>query len=546
MAWIIAFSVVLLIAGEIVFPIYDPDLWWHLNVGHWILDTLRIPRVDYWTLFGQGRPWTAYSWLPEVLFASVERLFGPTGIATAHVVLAAAITAIIWHALTRISTNPFFALLLAAATGFGLHEFFSLRPQTLAWLLFVWALAWADRVRMSGYVLSAARAVELFCLFALWANTHLTLTLGLGAICAWLGIARDRWLLLGKVVAIALIGGMMGPGLGATWLLTFTKSSHLMNFAWIAEFGPATIHSFAAAVLILQMAIFLTQVSFDRTKVVWEQVALGVGLALMGAASVKFLPFALIAWGFINAAIWRSQVEPQTVEPQAVEPQTVDVLVSSVGSVRSDNQLTAPNNFQQGFVKLQHLYQSYLHGSGFAVVLLAMGLISLKGFYLAPYNLERTPKGAVDFIEREYPQATVLNFFGEGGYLAYRRRPKLASLPIMEGDISFNSNGRSLSVNSMVTVDGVTVDVVTVDGRTNVTPPEILNIQHEAVSAGKGWRRYLEVVAPDIILTKSNLPITTLLNEVAEWERVYVDQNTNYGYSVFRRRSDTVSQQSLP
>lgn len=502
MAWIIAFSLVLLIAGELVFPIYDPDLWWHLNVGHWILDTLRIPRVDYWTLFGQGRPWTAYSWLPEVLFASVERLFGPTGIASAHVVLAASITAIIWHTLTRISTNPFFALLLTAATGFGLHEFFSLRPQTLAWLLFIWALAWANRVRLNGYVFNAARAVELFCIFALWANTHLTLTLGIAAICCWIGLERARWPLLARVVAVSLIGGMVGPGLGATWLLTFTKSSHLLSFAWIAEFGPATIQSFAAAILILQMAIYLTQVTFDRSKIVWEHLTLGVVLAIMGAASVKFLPFALICWAFLNAAVWRMQISTSSV--------------------------AAPNPFQQGFIQFQKLYQGYLHGSGFAVVLLAMALISLKGFYLNPYNLERTPKAAVDFIEREYPDALVLNFFGEGGYLAYRRRHQLPLSDELMTAADAALSSASDALNSRF--------AVTVDGRTNVTPPEILNIQHEAVSAGKGWRRYLEVVAPDIILTKSNLPITTLLNEVAEWERVYVDSNTNYGYSVFRRR----------
>lgn len=522
MAWIIAFSLVILIAGEIVFPIYDPDLWWHLNVGHWILDNTTIPRVDYWTLFGQGRPWTAYSWLPEVLFASIERFFGATGIASAHVVLAAAITAIIWQVLTRISGNPFFALLLTAATGFGLHEFFSLRPQSLAWLLLVWGLAWANRVRQSGGSLTTLRSIELVSLFAIWANTHLTLSIGLVAICAWIGLSRVRWLLQAKVVALALIGGMIGPGLGATWLLTFTKSSHLMNFAWIAEFGPATINSFASAVLILQMAIYLTQASFDRSKsvVVWEQLTLGLILALMAAASVKFMPFALIVWAFINATMWRAQIAMST---------KVEGIATSEGDVSNLAQSSA-NPFQQGFIHFQQLYDRYLHGPGLAVVLLAMGLISLRSFFQTPYNLERTPKGAVDFIEREYPQATVLNFFGEGGYLAYRRRGALSNSKFASTAL-FEANASS--------PDLAGADqrlMVTVDGRTNVTPPEILNIQHEAVSAGKGWRKYIELVGADLILTKSNMPITTILSEITGWERVYVDQNTSYGYSVWRRK----------
>jgi hypothetical protein len=448
-----------------------------------------------------------------VLFASIERFFGATGIATAHVVLAAAITAIIWQVLTRISSNPFFALLLTAATGFGLHEFFSLRPQSLAWLLLVWGLMWANRVRRSGGSMTALRSIELLGLFAIWANTHLTLVIGLAAICAWIGLERDRWILQAKVVAISLIGGMIGPGLGATWLLTFTKSSHLMNFSWIAEFGPATINSFASAVLILQMAIFLTQALFDRSKVVWEQLTLGLVLALMGAASVKFMPFALIAWAFVNAAIWRAQT---------------DSCAATSDTQSSRSALGNANAFQQGFIRLQDIYQRYLNGPGFAFVLLAMGLISLRGFYQSPFNLERTPKNAVDFIEREYPQSSVLNFFGEGGYLAYRRRQQLAdgATAVTAGQLSASSDARLIYDRS----------VVTLDGRTNVTPPEILSIQHETVSSGKGWRNYIDVVSPDIILTKSNLPITTLLSEVSDWEQVYVDQNTKYGYSVFRRR----------
>jgi hypothetical protein len=35
----------------------DPDLWWHLRTGQWIVETGHVPHTDPFSFTRQGRPW---------------------------------------------------------------------------------------------------------------------------------------------------------------------------------------------------------------------------------------------------------------------------------------------------------------------------------------------------------------------------------------------------------------------------------------------------------------------------------------------------------
>lgn len=60
--------------------IADPDIFWHLKVGEWIVVHRAVPRTDIysWSVFGQ--PWTAHQWLWEVLIYSLHRFAGMIGL----------------------------------------------------------------------------------------------------------------------------------------------------------------------------------------------------------------------------------------------------------------------------------------------------------------------------------------------------------------------------------------------------------------------------------------------------------------------------------
>jgi hypothetical protein len=58
----------------------DPDVFWHLKVGEWIVSHLAVPRTDVysWSVFGQ--PWTAHQWLWEALMYVIHRRTGILGL----------------------------------------------------------------------------------------------------------------------------------------------------------------------------------------------------------------------------------------------------------------------------------------------------------------------------------------------------------------------------------------------------------------------------------------------------------------------------------
>jgi hypothetical protein len=51
--------------------LFDPDFWWHLRAGQWILANGTVPRIDPFAFGSLGRPWIDLQWLFEVLLATV-------------------------------------------------------------------------------------------------------------------------------------------------------------------------------------------------------------------------------------------------------------------------------------------------------------------------------------------------------------------------------------------------------------------------------------------------------------------------------------------
>ena len=69
----------LVLAAVVLFApavLNDPDTYWHLAAGQWILDHGRVPHVDVFSYSRPGIPWVAHEWLSEVLMALAWRAGG--------------------------------------------------------------------------------------------------------------------------------------------------------------------------------------------------------------------------------------------------------------------------------------------------------------------------------------------------------------------------------------------------------------------------------------------------------------------------------------
>src|SRR5438067_1149884 len=74
----------------------DGDVSWHIATGQWILDHRAIPHTDPFSFTWAGKPWVPIEWLAEVIYASVYRLGGYSGVAALVTAALIALNAIVF------------------------------------------------------------------------------------------------------------------------------------------------------------------------------------------------------------------------------------------------------------------------------------------------------------------------------------------------------------------------------------------------------------------------------------------------------------------
>src|SRR3989475_7459597 len=52
-------------------PVTDPDFWWHITTGNWILTNHAVPRHDLYTFTVSNHRWITHEWLSEVILAAL-------------------------------------------------------------------------------------------------------------------------------------------------------------------------------------------------------------------------------------------------------------------------------------------------------------------------------------------------------------------------------------------------------------------------------------------------------------------------------------------
>jgi hypothetical protein len=82
-------------------PLVDGDVWWHLRAGEAVLSTGQVPRVDTWTLVGEGMRWISQDWLSNTLMAALLAgggSLGETLLSLAFGALVVLAFALLWRA----------------------------------------------------------------------------------------------------------------------------------------------------------------------------------------------------------------------------------------------------------------------------------------------------------------------------------------------------------------------------------------------------------------------------------------------------------------
>ena len=172
-------SVMIVIAALFVGSVQDPDFWWHIRIGRWMVENGRLPSTDIFTYTVPSHVWTDHEYLTEVLMWLIYSTAGAIGIGIFFGLITYAGFYLMYRQVRR---EPFvivgIGLTVGAVAG---APIWGPRAQMITFALSCLELYW-----LQGYLSGRSRALQLFPLvMALWANLHGGWVIGF----VWLGVA---------------------------------------------------------------------------------------------------------------------------------------------------------------------------------------------------------------------------------------------------------------------------------------------------------------------------------------------------------------------
>ena len=185
------FAFLLLLPGFTL--LQDPDVFWHIRTGQWILDHAQFPTVDVFSYTANGKPWIPTEWLSEVLLALAYKAGGWRALVILAAASGAATIAIVCSYLLRYLRFSV-AIGWSALTAVAITPHFLARPHIFSYvLLAIWLVKLLDAYDEEGGG-RLPRLRVLVPLMVIWANLHGSFTFGLALLYIFAGILFWRGL----------------------------------------------------------------------------------------------------------------------------------------------------------------------------------------------------------------------------------------------------------------------------------------------------------------------------------------------------------------
>lgn len=209
-------AAVLVAFAACVDVLHDPDLFWHVRLGRWILDNHTVPHRELFSFTAQGNHMVAHEWGSEVLFSLLNSVGG-------LLLVALVMGLVAWSSLVALGLRARMrgaglvaiavALLLGARAA---EPVLGTRPQVLTVALVCWTLLIAER-----HLVGRGRLLWLLPpIGLLWANLHAGVLIGLAALAALVGLEAVRrvlrrpgtatWRRIGEVAAATAGAAALG------------------------------------------------------------------------------------------------------------------------------------------------------------------------------------------------------------------------------------------------------------------------------------------------------------------------------------------------
>ncbi len=476
---LLVFVLMLLIFTGAAQPITDPDFWWHLRTGQYIVETKSIPYTDIFSTVRFGSEWVTHEWLSEVFMYSIFRVLGYGGLIAIFSMLITAAFWIVYRRCRKHGVHPYlagFALLLGATATM---PTWGVRPQMFSLLFASIFISFLDRYSRREAMPSIWWLAPLM---VLWVSMHAGFALGLvlivltvaGLFLDWSLLRKDSfadvwrrarplcWLLIICVAAVSL-----NPNGIRLYSYPFETLTSQAMMQYIEEWKAPNFHEPMFQALALLLIATFSALAFSSKRARPGELLMLAATAWATLRSGRNVPFfALVATPLFAEHSW-------------------NWVVSQHGG----QWLTVAERREPGRKPTWKLsLNALLRLLGLAVVILGVvGAVEKQ----PATEAQEFPAAAVDFIRDQRPPEPIYNEYEWGGYLIWRLFPDYR---------------------------------VYIDGRADVYGDSLVE-EYIAVHDGKtAWRAPLDNRGIRTVLVKPDIALASLLRQDSTWEKVFEDK----------------------
>lgn len=359
----------------VVFPVFNPDLFWHLSAGRWIAAHHALPRADFLSSSMPGAPWLDFEWLSQVVYYLSYAAGGLWGVWGLKALLVLASVRSFGRLLVALSVPRVSRAGAAGVFSVCLIAYADARPDLFSLILLAWLLRRLE--------LKSLGAAEAFLAFALWSNLHAGFALGLVALALYSCAAyfqEEPALARGRAACLAAgaLGACVNPyGRGAYAVVWRHWSEQAELARSIKEWGP---------------------LGFSN-PVYWPAWGLLGLLVVFGAHRLARRPKD-VSWPLLGLAVYLSVA--------TLEHERAVIFLALAGGAALAT--LAPDDERWAAAALASCW-------------LFLGWLLPRVSWTGAFNPKFVPLGAAEFMDREKETLAPLRAYNEwvwGGYLGFR------------------------------------------------------------------------------------------------------------------------------
>ena len=382
----VAFLVLLPVFAAFRLPVRDPDLWWHLAQGRWILEHGEVPWTDVFSYTAAGHPWIAYSWLAEVLFRGIETRAGFGGLVALQAMVTAALVGFLYRAARAAGAGRRAAIVTTLAASLATSFTWAVRPVIFSLLFLTILVRMVAGERTPRSVVWMAPAIV-----AVWANVHVLFVVGV-ALLGWAALCRR---LEGRpagalalATALSALASLANPYGFALWETVGVMGRQPALAPWIEEFVAPSFHGQLGLTFAVWVLGSLAVVASSRERLTLFELGIFAGSLAVGLAMTR------------NMALFAILTAP--------------VVARRVGELWPETPARVPPPRSLAAVN--------------ALVLAAAIGAAIASFPRSPAWQDHVepgsvPSAAADYVAAHHRGARLFNDFDWGGFLIYRLWP---------------------------------------------------------------------------------------------------------------------------